>query len=110
MKKTIEQLKASGEIIFFDKKTSDKAMIAAEVAMLAGDYKSLGMGKTKQKIKVRHLMSMIYWKVQQIMAQRIDSGVNVKLTVKDFPPLAMGVYPFSEKDPRPVIVLCKEEK
>ena len=109
MKKTIEQLKASGEVIFFDKKISDKAMIAADVAMLAEDYKALGMGKRAQAKKVRHLMMMIYWKVQQVMAQRIDSGVNVKLAAKDFPPLAMGVYPFSEADPRSVIVLCKEE-
>ena len=35
MKKTIEQLKASGEVTFFDKKISDKAGIAADVAMLA---------------------------------------------------------------------------
>lgn len=111
MKKTIEQLKASGEIIFFDKKISDKALIAADVAMLAQDYKGMGVDKMlgiKRDKRIRHLMNCIFWKVQQVQAQKIDSNANVKLAVKDFPPLAMGVYPFSKADPRPVIVLCKE--
>ena len=113
MKKTMEQLKKLGEVVFFDKKISDKAGIAADVAMLAKDYKGLGVDKMlkakRLDKRVRMLMNCIYWKVQQVVSQRIDSGVNVKLAVKDFPPLAMGVYPFSAKDPRPVIVLCKEE-
>ena len=113
MKKTIEQLKASGEVTFFDKKISDKAMIGAEVAMLTTDYTALGVAKMMKAKRldkrVKTLMTCVYWKIQHIQRQKgVAVDAIVKLEVKDFPPLAMGVYPFSKKDARPVIVICKE--
>ena len=112
MKKTIEQLKASGEVTFFDKKISDKAMIDAEVAMLTTDFKALGIAKMlkakRLDKRIKTLMTCVYWKIQQIQRQKVAVDAIVKLEVKDFPPLAMGVYPFSKKDARPVIVICKE--
>lgn len=112
MKKTIEQLKASGEVTFFDKKISDRAEIQADVAILTTDYKALGVAKMlkakRLDKRVKALMTCIYWKIQQIQRQKVAMDAIVKLEVKDFPPLAMGVYPFSKKDTRPVIVICKE--
>jgi hypothetical protein len=114
-KKTIAELHKAGEITLLDAKLSDKHGLAGRVGFLTKEYNELGIKKLtaskkgKKAKPMTRLMAAIYWTIAKCQTGGIPASAIVKLTVDGWPPLAMGIYPYSVAIPQPIIMVSKEE-
>lgn len=114
VRKTIAELHKAGEITLLDEKLSGKHDLVGRVGFITKEYDEMGIKnltaskKGKKTKPMAALLREVYWTIARCQAQRIPSNAIVKLTVDGWPPLAMGIYPYSVAIPQPIIMISKE--
>ena len=114
VRRTISELVEAGEVTLLDAKLSGKHDLVGRVGFITTEYNELGIKsltaskKGKKTKMMAALLREVYWTIARCQSQGIPSGAIVKLTVPGWPPLAMGVYPYSVAIPQPIIMISKE--
>ncbi len=113
-KKTIAELHKAGDITLLDEKLSGKHDLVGRVGFLTTEYNEMGIKKLaaskkgKKAKPMTDLLRSVFWTVARCQSQGIPADAIVKLTVDGWPPLVMGVYPYSVAIPQTIIMISKE--
>ena len=100
-KKTAEEMIKTGELVLFPAKQTKRAGITAFVG-----YRITDAGILPDKRKQHKLLTSIVFALAtaQVRGTKTSDTIPVKNNIRAF------VIPYSKKDMRPVIFLCKGEK
>lgn len=112
-KKSVEDAIKAGEFIAIDPFLTRKAGLLSQVALPAAEYKALGISALvveKRSKKLKSLLNAIAWTIFKCQRTGVKANVIVQVDAAGFPPLAMGVSPFSEKDPTPVVIIERKKE
>ncbi|MFA5115587.1 MAG: hypothetical protein WC469_06000 [Candidatus Omnitrophota bacterium] len=108
-KKTMEQALKDGDFMEVDGYTVRKAGIQVRVVMPEADYKGFRM-VSRPKKEIKSLLNAVAWTIHRCQVNKIAANVIVALDATNFPKLALGCTPFSEKDMTPVIVVSRRSE